>query len=292
MIETQQIDNFYQGIDFLIDKRIQTTPRDVTTLMTIVDNTQAAFGAYKVAYESITDTAYSYNNLYSVGDRVWVLVPKGQSKSQKFILGKDMENSQSAFNYYDPFLEYDAEEIELNGGNEIKLSILANGTTESVATPDYAFPVAAASSEYLGISFELTTNLKGLKCINGSYRLSVAGRLSAASPQPIFNITIKQPNIPAPYEAQKVLYKTVFMPQTSGTGIVKFILHQSQDFMKDDNTLIKSTLNGVSLPDNIIVSNIKLYTCTKKDNFITMNNLNEQILALRKRVIALESSKK
>jgi hypothetical protein len=91
--------NILEAIDTMVNKRIDSTPIDLTVTGKIARIHNAAIGEYKVTYQSNTFSAYSLDPLtvYRQGEEVYVLVPRGDFSSQKMILGKAAFNDKVSY---------------------------------------------------------------------------------------------------------------------------------------------------------------------------------------------------
>lgn len=94
------IDQLYQAMDIIIDKRLQDVNYDTTIICTVVDDTNASIGKYKVSDGTIKFDAYSDTDTYKVNDAVRVSVLKGDYSEKKFIIGKYIADDQDAMVTY------------------------------------------------------------------------------------------------------------------------------------------------------------------------------------------------
>lgn len=73
MLESEYTENLFQSIDTIIAERIKRLPYDQTTIMDVIDISQAEFGIYKVSPNgTFIETVYSDNPTYQIGDKVYV----------------------------------------------------------------------------------------------------------------------------------------------------------------------------------------------------------------------------
>ncbi len=77
-------------IDSMIAQHVSATPMDLTVNAEVVKLKNAATCEYLVKYENDTFSAFSQNPqvVYSVGEKVYVLVPQGNFSSKKIIIGR------------------------------------------------------------------------------------------------------------------------------------------------------------------------------------------------------------
>ena len=91
------------AIDTVVGKRLQQLPYDKTIICTIVDDSNAKNGEYKVTDGSVKFSAKCENANYRVDDQVRVSVPNGDTTQEKFILGKYVkDNSTTPITYMSP----------------------------------------------------------------------------------------------------------------------------------------------------------------------------------------------
>jgi hypothetical protein len=103
---------------------------DKTVICTITDNKNKDKGEYEVNDGSITFKAYSEDTGYSKDTVVYVLIPQGDYENQKTIIGRYVDDSDSAVKYIPssdsiiPIKIFESPKDEEYG-------LLANGTSES-----------------------------------------------------------------------------------------------------------------------------------------------------------------
>jgi hypothetical protein len=61
------IESLFQGVDILIDKKLETLAYDTTIICRIVDDADCKNGKYRVSDGSVTYFAYSENTDYKLG---------------------------------------------------------------------------------------------------------------------------------------------------------------------------------------------------------------------------------
>ena len=90
------VENFFGAINTISQANVDAAKRDETIDAEIVSLTNAETGEYRVTYQGNTfsATASDPTTTYSKGDRVYVLVPRGDFSAKKIILGRsDYKNS-------------------------------------------------------------------------------------------------------------------------------------------------------------------------------------------------------
>lgn len=91
--------NIFEAVDALVSRRIDSTPIDMTVTATITKLHNVSIGEYKATYQGNTFSAFSLDpmTVYTQGEEVYVLVPKGDFSSKKVILGKAAFNDKVSF---------------------------------------------------------------------------------------------------------------------------------------------------------------------------------------------------
>ena len=126
------LESLFQGIDIILEKRLDQVSFDTTIICTITDASNSKNGEYKVTDGTVTYKAYSDLDSYVAGQQVRVSVPMGNYTQKKFIVGKYVnDNNSSPITYVSPL-----ESVVNMSGNLVPLnttaSIKANGTERSV----------------------------------------------------------------------------------------------------------------------------------------------------------------
>ena len=180
-------EELFGAIDTIIDKRLQALNKDRTVLCDIQDNTDAENGKYIVSNAGLRFDAYSENADYSIGERVWVLIPEGDFENTKMIIGKYV-SAENYINYKwsDPLSRF----VDITGNLCEKLNIDENGKSKTyglIANSDKVFRIDFGDilAEYkqnhslvgltdIGISGDFTTNLTD--AVAGTFGLYFTGR--------------------------------------------------------------------------------------------------------------------
>jgi hypothetical protein len=82
------IESLFEGVDILIDRRLESLSYDKTDICTVVDNSKSKNGEYRVTNGSVTYLAYSDSDKFRNGEQVRVSIPKGDFSQRKYIIGK------------------------------------------------------------------------------------------------------------------------------------------------------------------------------------------------------------
>ena len=128
---------FCEAVDTIIKERLQSIPYDSTILCTIVDDSLRDQGEYTVSNGSSQFQAYSSVTNYRKNNNVYVQIPQGDWKAQKYIVGKKTnENEKEMFVYKNPFsslVDVTGNLIKLNIPN-VESGMVANDPNESYVT--------------------------------------------------------------------------------------------------------------------------------------------------------------
>ena len=96
MANSENVVNQLLGaIDTVIGKRLEQLAYDKTIICTIIDDSQAKNGEYRVTDGSVKFWAKCENANYRIDDQVRVSVPNGDTSQEKFIIGKYTTNSSN-----------------------------------------------------------------------------------------------------------------------------------------------------------------------------------------------------
>lgn len=262
------IESLFQGVDMLIDKKLENLNYDTTIICTITDNSDGKNGKYRVTDGSMAFTAYSDVSTYRSGEQVRVNVPQGDMTKKKFIIGKYLsDDNNSALTYISPLNSV----INITG-NLFNLSghwgILANGSTAAIELwednlniKQYGDLQANGIYNTLIIKAEFKTDLYNYNYINGTYGLRVELDVrptpdSTAKYTKVVELSSKE-MFGNPYNF------TIFSPQAKVFNVVsagviekiKLSLYQNNDFVNDRQERIVPIM-GTS--DNIFVKNIEI----------------------------------
>lgn len=266
------IESLFQGVDMLIDKRLENLNYDTTIICTITDNSDSKNGKYRVTDGSIAFTAYSDVSTYRSGEQVRVNVPQGDMTKKKFIIGKYLsDDNNSALTYVSPLNSV----INITG-NLFNLPepipgywrILANGSNTAIKLweddlniKQYGDLQANGIYNTLIIKAEFKTDLYNYNYINGTYGLRVELDVrptpdSTAKYTKVVELSSKE-MFGNPYNF------TIFAPQAKVFNVVsagviekiKLYLYQNNDFVNDrEERIVPMT----GTPENIFVKNIEI----------------------------------
>ena len=259
------IESILQGVDILIDRRLEDVAYDSTIICTIMDDSDKKNGKYSVTDGSIVYVAYSDQSTYKNGDQVRVSVPMGDFSQKKFIVGKYVtDNNTAPITYMTPVDS--VLNISGNFANGIQGSILANGETQEKElwsqVFDEKFIALQEKNLYdtLILSCNFKTDLADYTLIEGNYglRLDFVTKPSLTSTVQINNhVLIDSSEMfgnPYLFAIKSPQAKVI---KLSAFGLIEsasLTLYQKKNF-KDANGELISTFED-SLPDNIFVSDI------------------------------------
>lgn len=90
-------EQLFEAIDAIVQERLRQLPYDKTVVATIINNSSAAFGKYKVTTDdNITFDAYSEVTTYPTQTKVYVRIPQNDYTKQKIITGRYIPSGATA----------------------------------------------------------------------------------------------------------------------------------------------------------------------------------------------------
>ena len=174
------LESLFQGMDILIDKKLEDVSFDSTIICTIVDDSRKKDGVYKVTDGNVIYTVYSENDKYSNEEQVRVSILNGDYSEKKFIVGKyDINSDSTPLTYVSPL-----ESILNLSGNLIvgdgKYGITANGQEKeryiwstSLKNQDYINLQRNGIYDSVFLKANFNTALQNYDLIEGNYGLRV-----------------------------------------------------------------------------------------------------------------------
>ncbi len=91
-------EQLFQAIDAIVSERIRVLEYDKTVIATIIDNSQALYGKYKVTTDdNITFFAYGEITTYPLQEKVYIRIPGNDYTKQKIITGRYIQDNRSTF---------------------------------------------------------------------------------------------------------------------------------------------------------------------------------------------------
>ena len=125
---TDYLEQLFQGVDILIDRKLKDISFDTTIICTIVDASDSKNGRYQVTDGTVRFEAYSDNDKYKVNDQVRVSIIKGDLIKKKFIVGKYVtDNYTQPITYVSPLNTVVNITGNLIPNDKQGMSIIANG---------------------------------------------------------------------------------------------------------------------------------------------------------------------
>ena len=95
-------ENLAQAVEIIVKSQLEGLAYDKTLLCSIVDNSQAKEGIYRVTDGSVEFTAYSTDKNFNVGANVYVQIPQGDFNQQKTIIGKKVSAESESVTWISP----------------------------------------------------------------------------------------------------------------------------------------------------------------------------------------------
>lgn len=146
-------------------------PADLTVLAEIVDDTTIANGYYIVWDGSVRYKAYSEKTNYKKGQKVYVLIPEGDTSKQKQITGRYFQETEKIVTINGDWDEYYPlyyltpieKNSNMNYVSKKEYSLIVNKDIENpipiISIGDTTNKVELQNRKYLGISFDYFCNL-------------------------------------------------------------------------------------------------------------------------------------
>lgn len=261
------LEQLFQGVDILIERKLKDVSYDTTIVCTITDDSDSKNGKYQVTDGTIRFDVYSDSDKYKVNDQVRVSVANSDYSDTKYIVGKHVvDNSTAPMTYVSPLDTIVNITGNLVPANKQNVSITANKSDKSVvdiwttSLADGRFADLQTNGIYSAItlkadfktllhSYNVKSGTYGLRLIllvkpskNSASCIAKTAELSSAemfgNPY-AFSISTEQTKI--------------FDIGTEGLITnVALQLYQNNDFIDVNGNSIP-----ISLTDNIIVSNIE-----------------------------------
>ena len=124
------------AIDTVVGKRLGQLSYDKTIICTIIDDSNAKNGEYRVTDGSVKFLAKCENTSYRKDEQVRVSVPNGDTTQEKFIIGKYVkDNSNTPITYMTPLssvLQMSGNLIDTNNFSTYGLKASGNGIKDGV----------------------------------------------------------------------------------------------------------------------------------------------------------------
>ena len=136
---TDYLEQLFQGVDILIDRKLKDISFDTTIICTIIDASDSKNGRYQVTDGTVRFEAYSDSDKYKVNDQVRVSIIKGDITKKKFIVGKYVtDNYTQPITYVSPLNTVVNITGNLIPNDKQGMSIIANGRiTENDPDPKH-----------------------------------------------------------------------------------------------------------------------------------------------------------
>lgn len=162
-----------QAVDEIVTKKLEGVKFDKTINCTIINDSEAASGKYKVTDGSAKFYAYSVSTDYKENDAVYVTVPNGDYNNQKIIIGKQVSNNTSPFIFTTPFDTIVDVSTNLINDKTTSGYLRANDPTETqVLLWEKDFTTNnqdIAGFTRLGLQGQFRSWLDSFKCVSGNY---------------------------------------------------------------------------------------------------------------------------
>ena len=266
------------AIDTVVGKRLEQLSYDKTIICTIIDDSKAKNGEYRVTDGSVKFWAKCENASYRNDEQVRVSVPNGDTTQEKFIIGKYVKDSSNTpITYMTPLSSV----LKMSGdvcdtGNSNVYGLQANGpdgknpvrTGTLLWTADITEDTAAMLSsqiyDVIYIQADFKTLLSNYSMTSGSYGLilSLGTTLSdGVTPGPdvtcLFESSqmLGNPYAFGIYTTQAAKFDITNVGKLSG---IQLAFYQDGNFMHNTESIEPKPLESPSGINNILVKNVKI----------------------------------
>ena len=262
------LEQLFQGVDILIDKKLQGVSFDSTIVCTIIDDSNSKNGKYQVTDGTIRFDAYSDSDKYKLKDQVRVAIANSDYSDKKYIIGKYVgDNDTQPLTYTSPLNSIVNVTGNLVPSNRQSVGIIANDSNQTyinicnIPLADGRFADLQNNDIYSSIVLkaDFKTLLHGQYIKSGSYglRLILLVKPSVNSSSYITKTAELSSTemFGNPY-AFSISTEQAKIFEIGTEGLITNIalqLYQNNDFYDINNNRIPT-----SLTENIIVSNIEL----------------------------------
>lgn len=163
-------ENFCKAIDIILDERQKQLKFDITDIYTIVDDSEAYNGIYRVSNGVEKFNAYSDLTTYTKDQEVYVVIPKGDYSQQKTIIGlkNDSDKNRKRKDLYNQMIVDNDNSYKISGN----FGLAANGEkkTTNIGTKS---GLNISKNNRLGIKANFISQLKDFNVIYGNYGVEV-----------------------------------------------------------------------------------------------------------------------
>ena len=262
------LEQLFQGVDILIDKKLQGVSFDSTIVCTIIDDSNSKNGKYQVTDGTIRFDAYSDSDKYKLKDQVRVAIANSDYSDKKYIIGKYVgDNDTQPLTYTSPLNSIVNVTGNLVPSNRQSVGIIANDSNQTyinicnIPLADGRFADLQNNDIYSSVVLkaDFKTLLHGQHIKSGSYglRLILLVKPSVNSSSYITKTAELSSTemFGNPY-AFSISTEQAKIFEIGTEGLITNIalqLYQNNDFYDINNNRIPT-----SLTENIIVSNIEL----------------------------------
>lgn len=266
-------------------KNLSASSFDQTIECEVVNIDEKDSGIYMVKSDEATFQAYATGTFtYYLHDIVYVTIPGGDYRRQKFIIGRksDQDDASSVYNLKFPFDDFiKLQEINLSPDDEYGFRANAPEDnkillgTATFINEETGEPVPVSSMTRIGLELDVQTLLGGYYPISGEYGIQIeaTGIIGATKENPAYEVTQTTLFTNKEMYGNSYAYYQFYNQQTivdisafSSVSKVDVYFVQEFDFYDEDGAQIPYAQAkagdytvSVPMPDNIFLRNIKAY---------------------------------
>lgn len=182
---TQLAENLFGAMQTIYAEQMKTLDFNKTTRCSIVDDSKAEQGEYRVSDGSAEFVAYSETKTYKVGNYVYVLIPNNDYNQQKTIVGKYVTADSEYYTYVKPsdsFVDITNNVVDLFNEKNLfveeldfpkdSYELIANGNKEELIL--YTGPqLSLGGFNRMAIKADFKSWLGSQQILEGNYGISI-----------------------------------------------------------------------------------------------------------------------
>lgn len=182
---TQLAENLFGAMQTIYAEQVKTLDFNKTVRCSIIDDSKAEQGEYRVSDGSTEFVAYSETKTYKVGNYVYVLIPNNDYNQQKTIVGKYVTVDSEYYTYVKPsdsFVNITNNVIDFSSEKNIyaaelkhpkeSYELIANGETKEIIL--YTGPkLSLGGFNRMAIKADFKSWLGSQKILEGNYGIAI-----------------------------------------------------------------------------------------------------------------------
>lgn len=260
--KNEAMENLFKAIDIITAERLSNLGYDKTIKATIIDDSQSAQGKYVLTDGSSEfDATCDPSFVYKKDMMVYVIIPEGDWKNDKLIVGKYSNQGDDYYNYANP--SEDFLDVTHNLISDVDVaSLLANDTSRPYVQLWSCDGVEYQKYNRLVVKGNFRTWLSSLDVMKGTYGLvlyvvSKESQNGGEDYEQTHRFNLFTPDMygdPFNFETYYLQEKVFDIGGLSNIIHMELLLVQNSDFYDvEDNYVAHKDKDGEKFPDNIFV---------------------------------------